>query len=291
MYALFEDAGKFHAGRLMSEADTSAQIELDSGKRIKVKAAHVLLRFEQPLPAELVAAAQKLAREIDLDLAWEFAPEAEFGFADLARDYFDARAGVEKQAAALFALFDAPHYFRRQGKGQFRKAPEETVKAALLGIARKQAIAEQINTWASDLVSGRCPAPVREQLYRILFKPDKNGPEYKAVVEASRRSQKAPLDLLKTAGAIASPYQFHWKRFLFENFPKGTALAEAVAPTATEKTLRPRSTTRCRSRAWPPARFAWASTSQRRGWRSGRSRQSTDSRVNACPPSTCRATS
>ncbi len=230
MYALFEDAGKFHAGRLMSEAEASAQIELDSGKRIKVKTAHVLLRFDKPLPAELVASAQKLAREIDLDLAWEFAPDAEFGFADLARDYFDARAGVEKQAAALFALFDAPHYFRRQGKGQFRKAPEEIVKAALLGIARKQAIAEQINAWAGELVQGNCPGPVRESLYKILFKPDKNGPEYKAVVEAARRSLKAPLDLLKAAGAIASPYQFHWKRFLFENFPKGTALPTLAAP-------------------------------------------------------------
>ena len=34
--------------------------------------------------------------------------------------------------------------------------------------------------------AGSCPAPVREQLYQILFKPDKNAPEYKAVVEASR---------------------------------------------------------------------------------------------------------
>jgi len=34
MYALFEDAGKFHAGRVMSEADSSAQIELDTGKPI-----------------------------------------------------------------------------------------------------------------------------------------------------------------------------------------------------------------------------------------------------------------
>ena len=33
MYALFEDAGKFLAGRVMTEADTSMQIELDSGKR------------------------------------------------------------------------------------------------------------------------------------------------------------------------------------------------------------------------------------------------------------------
>ncbi len=196
-------AGKFHAGRLMSEAESSAQIELDSGKRVKVKAANVLLRFDKPMPAELFSAAQAIAQDIDLDLAWEFAPEGDFGFADLARDYFDAKAGVEKQAAALFALFDAPHYFRRQGKGQFRKAPEETVKAALLGIARKQAIAAQIDAWAGELVSGACPVPVRELLYKILFKPDKNGPEYKAVVEASRRSQKAPLELLKAAGAIA----------------------------------------------------------------------------------------
>jgi exoribonuclease-2 len=71
---------------------------------------------------------------------------------------------------------------------------------------------------------------VREQLYKILFKPDKNAPEYKAVVEAARRSGHAPLDLLKTAGAIDSPYQFHWRRFLFEHFPKGTGFAAVEVP-------------------------------------------------------------
>ena len=231
MYALFEDAGKFHAGRLMSEADSSAQIELDSGKRVKVKAANLLLKFEQPAPADLIARAQALSREIDLDLAWTFAPEAEFGFAELARDYFSAKAGVEQQAAALFCLFDAPHYFRRLGKGQFKKAAEDTVKAALLGIERKKQVAAQIEVWAAELQAGVCPGPVREQLYKILFKPDKNAAEYKAVVEAAKRSQRAPLDLLKAAGAINSPYQFHWKRFLFEQFPNGTGFpAGLVAP-------------------------------------------------------------
>ncbi len=235
MYALFEDAGKFHAGRVMAEADSSAQIELDSGKRVKVKAANLLLRFEQPAPAELMARALELSRDIDLDLAWTFAPDAEFGFADLARDYFSAKAGAEQQAAALFRLFEAPHYFRRLGKGQFRKAPEDAVKAALLGIARKKELAAQIQAWAAELQAGVCPRPVREQLYKILFKPDKNGPEYKAVVEAARRSQRAPLDLLKAAGAITSPYQFHWKRFLFEQFPRGTAFGPGlVAPTIDE---------------------------------------------------------
>jgi exoribonuclease II len=234
MFVLFDDAGKFHAGRLMSESDASLQIELASGKRVKVKTANVLLRFESPEPAALLAHAQTLAQEIDLDLAWEFAPEGEFGFADLARDYFDAKAGAVQQAAALFRLQEAPHYFRRAGKGAFKKAPQETVKAALLAIERKKQVAAQIEAWAAELASGQCPAPIAEQLYKILFKPDKNAPEYKAVVEAAKRTQRAPLDLLKSAGAITSAYQFHWKRFLFEQFPKGTGFPPLDAPAITE---------------------------------------------------------
>ncbi|MDP2007294.1 MAG: RNB domain-containing ribonuclease [Rubrivivax sp.] len=237
MYALFDDAGKFHAGRVMSEAESSLQIELDSGKRVKVKAANVMLRFEKPSPAALLAGAQAAAAEIDLDLAWEFAPEGDFAFAGLAREYFSANAGPEQQAAMLLRLFDAPHYFRRLGKGLFKKAPEEIVKAALLAIERKKLVAAQIDTWAAELAAGSCPAPVREQLYRILFKPDKNGPEYKAVVQAAKAAQRAPLDLLTTSGAIASPYQFHWQRFLFDQFPKGTKFGAGLTPPALKEEL------------------------------------------------------
>jgi exoribonuclease II len=234
MNALFEDGGKFHAGRVMSETDASLQIELASGKRSKVKAANVLLRFAAPEPEALLGAAERMASEIDLDLAWEFAPEGEFAFAELARDYFGAKADVTQEAAALLGLFAAPHYFRRLGKGRFRKAPEEIVKAALLGIERKRQLAAQVDAWAEALVGGDCPPPVREQIYRILFKPDKNAPEYKAVVEASRRSGRAPLELLKAAGAIDSPYEFHWRRFLFEEFPRGVGFADVAVPRVRE---------------------------------------------------------
>jgi exoribonuclease-2 len=234
MFALYEDSGKFLAGRVMSEVEASMQIELDSGKRVKVKAASVLLKFDKPQASELLAQAQRLSADIDLDLAWEFAPADDFSFGELAREYFSASATHEQQAAMLLALFGAPHYFRRLGRGNFKKAPEETVKAALLGIERKKLIAAQIDAWAGELASGGCPAPVREQLYKILFKPDKNAPEYKAVVEAARRTQRAPLDLLTAAGAIDSAYQFHWRRFLFENFPKGTALPALQAPAVKE---------------------------------------------------------
>ena len=234
MFVLFEETGKFLAGRILLDSDTSLQVELDSGKRVKVKAANALLKFEKPAPAEFIAAGQSLIEEIDLDLAWEFASDEEFGFADLARDYFSADgtkpASLEQQAAALFRLYDAPHYFRRAGKGRFKKAPPEILQQALAAIEKKKQITAQIASWADELGQGQCPAPIREQLYKILFKPDKNSAEYKAVVDASRATHTAPLDLLQKAGAIASPYQFHWKRFLFENFPKGTRFPELQAP-------------------------------------------------------------
>ena len=234
MFVLFEEAGKFLAGRVMLDNDASLQVELDSGKRVKVKASNALLKFDKPAPAELVAAGQRLSAEIELDLAWEFAGDDEFSFADMARDYFSSDASrpasMEQQAAALFRLFEAPHYFRRAGKGRFKKAPAEILQQALNAIEKKKQLAAQISAWAEQLASGQCPEPIREQLYKILFRPDKNSPEYKAVVEASRATHMAPLDLLQRAGAIASPYQFHWKRFLFENFPKGTSFPALQAP-------------------------------------------------------------
>ena len=238
MFVLFEEAGKHLAGRVLAESDSSLQVELDSGKRVKVKTANALIKFEKPQPADLIAAAQKLGQDIDLELAWEFASEEEFGFADLARDYFSADpskpASLEQQCAALFRLFDAPHYFRRAGKGRFKKAPLEILRLALAAIEKKKQAALQITVWATELAAGTCPEPIREQLYKILFKPDKNTSEYKAVVEAAKSTHIAPLDLLQRSGAIASPYQFHYKRFLFENFPKGTGFPTLTAPQHTE---------------------------------------------------------
>ncbi|MBC7647653.1 MAG: RNB domain-containing ribonuclease [Vitreoscilla sp.] len=239
MFVLFEEAGKHLAGRILLENDSSLQVELDSGKRVKVKAVNALLRFEKPLPADFVAAAQKLSADIELELAWEFAIDDEFGFADLARDYFSADpskpASLEQQAAALFRLFDAPHYFRRAGKGRFKKAPLEILQLALAAIEKKKQVVLQITGWAEALALGTCPEPIKEQLYKILFKPDKNSAEYKAVVEAAKTTHIAPLDLLQQSGAIASPYQFHYKRFLFENFPKGTGFPAIQAPLHSEE--------------------------------------------------------
>jgi exoribonuclease II len=230
MYVLFEEGGKFIAARVLSQAENSLQAEMESGKRVKLKLAQVLLEFEQPTPAMLLQQASELAATMDVNLAWEFASGEEFGFGQLACDYFNEKPSVVEQAASLMCLFQAPHYFRRAGKGRFKKASAEIVQQALAAIEKKKQVAAQIAQWAQALASKECPEPIRAQLYKILFKPDKNAAEYKAVVEASRSTQTAPLALLQAAGAIGSAYEFHWQRFAVEHFPKGTGFAALQAP-------------------------------------------------------------
>lgn len=230
MYVLFEEGGKFIAARVLSQAESSLQAEMESGKRVKLKLAQVLLEFEQPAPAMLLQQAIELAATMDVNLAWEFASDEEFGFGQLACDYFNEKPSVVEQAASLMCLFQAPHYFRRAGKGRFKKASADIVQQALAAIEKKKQVAAQIAQWAQALANKQCPEPIRAQLYKILFKPDKNAAEYKAVVEASRSTQTALLALLQAAGAIGSAYEFHWQRFAVEHFPKGTGFAALQAP-------------------------------------------------------------
>ena len=118
MHVLFEDDGQLKAGTILTDNDASLQVEAATGKRLKIKAAAVLLRFEHPLPSALLAGAQQQARELDPDFLWEVCPDDEFGFGDLARDYFGRAPGAAEAAAVAVALAGAPMYFYKRGKGR-----------------------------------------------------------------------------------------------------------------------------------------------------------------------------
>jgi exoribonuclease-2 len=83
----FEEDGGFKVGHVMSDIGTSLQIESMSGKRSKIKANSVLLRFESELD-QFLPAAQALATEIEADFLWEVCGKEEFGCEELAREYF-----------------------------------------------------------------------------------------------------------------------------------------------------------------------------------------------------------
>jgi exoribonuclease-2 len=82
--------------------------------------------------------AQAEAETIDLDFLWQAAPPDEFGFVDLAREYYGNEPSSVQAAALLFRLHASPVYFYRKGRGRYRAAPAETLKAALAALERKR---------------------------------------------------------------------------------------------------------------------------------------------------------
>ncbi|MCX7173266.1 MAG: RNB domain-containing ribonuclease [Proteobacteria bacterium] len=229
MNVLFEEDGAFKAGTVLADNNTSLQVELATGKRSKVKAANVLLRFEAPAPAELIDRAETEAENIDTDFLWEACPEAEFGFEDLARDYFGHTPLPSESAGVLLRLHSAPMYFHRKGKGRFRKAPPEILQAALAGLEKKRAQALAIERMAGELQAGRLPAEFSPLVNQLLYKPDRNRPETKAFEAACAETGLSAPRLLEKCGAIASSHDYHLGRFLFEFFPHGTGFGDAYA--------------------------------------------------------------
>ena len=75
MHVLFEDDGQLKAGTILTDNDSSLHVEAATGKRLKIKAAAVLLRFKEPSPPALLADAQQQARELDPDFLWDVCPD------------------------------------------------------------------------------------------------------------------------------------------------------------------------------------------------------------------------
>ena len=223
MHVFFEDDGQLKAGTVLADNDSSLQVEAATGKRLKIKAAAVLLRYAEPSPSTLLADAQTQARELDPNFLWEVSGDDDFGFADLAREYFGhAPAPVEAAAVAL-ALAAAPMFFYKRGKGRYRKAPPDALKAALASVERKKREAEQMAAWTDELRAHRLPDALRAKLPMLLYKPDKNALEWKALAAACETAQKSPVALLALCGAIPSTHDYHFNAFLAQAFPQGTA--------------------------------------------------------------------
>ncbi|WP_428851709.1 ribonuclease catalytic domain-containing protein [Imbroritus primus] len=230
MQLLFEEGGEIRAATVLGQQGETWQAEMPGGKRTKIKARDVLLQFEQPGAAQLLNDATGLAAEVDLDFLWECAPEEEFGFAELASEYFGAGAGVVQQAALMIALQGAPVYFRRKGRGRFTRAPEEQMRAGLAAIERKKQQAMVQAGYEESLKAMQLPEAFRGKELQLLFRPDKNSLEYKALDAACTALAMSPTRLMVAVGGIANARALHEARFLSECFPRGTGFPDLAVP-------------------------------------------------------------
>jgi exoribonuclease-2 len=222
MNILYEENGNFKVGSIMADNTTSFQTESVSGKRSKVKASNVMLRFTQPALAEFIAQAEAIAGGIEVDFLWECCPPDEFGFELIATEYFGHTPSPLEAAATLIRLHSAPIYFHKKGKGRYRAAPPDVLKAALAGAERKRQQLELQARYTEQLTRFELPGEFTEHLANILFKPDRNTIEVKALEAACAATHLSAAHLLQRCGALHSTHDYHLQRFLFEHFPKGT---------------------------------------------------------------------
>ncbi len=222
MHLIYEESGAFKVGTILADNDTSLQVEAPHGKRSKIKANTVLLRFADPAPAEMMRRAEAIAAEVDTDFLWECCGEPEFGFEAMAREYCGHSPSTVEAAGILIKLHAAPVYFYRKGRGCYKAAPADTLRAALAGIEKKRLLQQTIDAWAQQLGEGSFPEELRPLLSELLYKPDRNKPETKAIEKACEAKGLSTTKLLERAGALPSSHDYHMNRFLFEHFPRGT---------------------------------------------------------------------
>jgi len=221
MNLLYEEEGDFKVGAVLAHAPASFQVESPHGKRSKVKVSNVLLSFERPSGAELLAGAGVFAAGLETDFLWQCSGDGEFGFEDLAREYVGRAPTATESTGVLMKLHSAPMYFYRRGRGRFQKAPAETLKLALAGAEKRKRQLETIAQWAAQLQRFECPPEIAHLRDELLYAPDRNKPETKALEQACAASGLAAPQLFERCGLLASAHDYHLNRFLHEMFPAG----------------------------------------------------------------------
>ena len=229
MHVFFEEDGGFKVGTILADNTTSFQIETLHGKRAKIKAGNVLLQFKEPALNGFLEAAQALADGVDLNFLWEVSGTEEFEHQTLGRDYFGHAPNAIETAGLLLRLHNAPMYFYKKGKGRYKAAPPDALKAALASEERKRQQAALLARYVEELRNFHLPLEFPAHLPALLYAPEKNALETKALEQAASACGLSPLHLLAKCGAIPSTHDFHFTRFLRAWFPAGPGFSDGIS--------------------------------------------------------------
>ena len=239
MHVFFEDDGQLKAGTVLADNDSSLQVEAASGKRLKVKAAAVLLRYAEPSPtvaarrgAEAGARARpefpvgSLRRRgvrVRRSRARIFRPPAR------AERGGGGRAGARRRADVLLQARQGPlpqgAARCAEGRAGVGRAQEARGRADG-GLGRRASRAPAARRAAREAAD----APVQAGQERARVEGARGG------VRRARR--RARWRCSPSAARYPSSHDYHFNAFLAQAFPNGPAFPALAAPPAAARSPR-----------------------------------------------------
>ena len=187
----YEEEGDFKVGAVLADNVTSLQVEAPHGKRSKVKAANVLVRFEggglggfhgrgaasSPTAWTSISCGNAAARTSSPSTRWRATTSA-------------ARPWPSSPPALLVKLHGAPMYFYKKGKGRYKAAPPDGARRRRS--PRSSASAGRRSrrpATSAQLTEGKLPPEFAPMLDRLLYAPDRQLDRVEGARGGERRSE------------------------------------------------------------------------------------------------------
>ena len=218
MNLLYLESGALKVGRVLKEAGASFQVQSQFGKKIKVKANHVFFFFDHADPDEFFNSSQELAKTIDPDLLWEAFDGVEHDYSVAAKVFYGDSITKEQEASVLKVLFDYPTHFYKKGHGNFKPATPDSLRSAKASLELKKEREILFGRYVEQLCDFVVPDEFVEKLPRLLFSPDKNELEEKAVEQACVNLKIGRRGLFSRLSVMPNPEDFHVSQFVYDQF-------------------------------------------------------------------------
>ena len=217
MNIFYLESGALKFGRVLNEAGSSIQVQTQHGKKIKVKANHALLTFDDCDLDLFSQTVEKISITIDPDLLWEGFNGEESSFEAVCKTYFGSSANTEQYASVLTVLFNHPTHFYKKGKGLFKPASPEALAAAKASLELKKQKELTLKGYIEKLMKLEVPKEFNAVINRLIHGPDKNETEEKALDKVCAIREVGRQTLLENLGVMPIPEAFHLGQFLFDH--------------------------------------------------------------------------
>ena len=281
LYCLKKPANSWPGGCL-SEADASAQVELDSGKRVKVKAANIAAEVREARARRAAARGAGAGRRAS---SWTWPgnsrPRRNSASPTWRATTSAPRPRWRSRRPRCCACSRRRTTSAAPARAASSKAPAEILQQALAAIEKKKQVQAQIDAWAAR--TGRRQLPGADA--RAAVQDPVQAGQERARIQGrgrglARHAARAPLDLLQTRRRDRLALPVPLAALPVRELPQGHRLPAAAAPAdqgraaagagagLLDRRLQHHRDRRRAVGAGPghAARSRWASTSPRRAW-------------------------